>query len=384
MEQLSVCYLAFSYYPGQGATSLFEYSRNLAKMGHNVHVIVGARSGEPAYDVVNKVVVRRIHVKTVKRRSLENIRFSCLANRTLVATIKMVPFDIVHVFSYAGSFLTRLGTNVSRRTRWIYDVRSGSVGGFPRQFFGKVVQKFESSMFDAAFVIDKAVMEATIGCKPEGKIFKAPIGVDLERFRALNSRWTLARHGVKETDIVLIYSGSLDPSRRIDNLIHAFWKALKKVKDLKLVILGEGAGFNCLKLLVKKLGISDRVFFLGYVDYREVPALLSAADIAVSYVPVTPAYDAQPPVKTIEYLACSLPVIATETVGNRCFIGHERNGLLTRDDPNSLSEAIIRLSQDEHLRKALSKRARPSVKEYDWNAIVNRRILHAYQKVLQT
>jgi glycosyltransferase involved in cell wall biosynthesis len=126
------------------------------------------------------------------------------------------------------------------------------------------------------------------------------------------------------------------------------------------------------------------VFFLGYVNYAEVPKFLSVADIAISYVPIIPAFDAQPPVKTVEYLACSLPVIATSTRGNKRFIVHEWNGLLTKDDPTSLSEAIIRLSEDAHLRETLSRRARSSVKNHDWKTIVHRRILPAYQKILQS
>jgi glycosyltransferase involved in cell wall biosynthesis len=380
MERLSICYVAFSYYPGQGATALFEYSRNLAKMGHNVNVIAAGKLNETMYEVVGKVVVQRIPVKNTKKFSSENIKFSSLARRTLKKIIKGDLPDIVHIFSYAGSSLIKLGNNNINSVKWIYDIRSGPIRGFPWGFLGKVVQKFESTLFDAVFVIDKALAEYGSGTE----IFISPIGVDLQMFRPINSRWVLSRYGVKERDIVLVYSGSLSPQRKIENLIYAFWKASKEVKNLRLVLLGAHENLNYLKLLTEKLVISDKVLFLGYIDYQQMPKFLSAADIAVSYIPLVSAFDKQPPQKTIEYLACSLPVIATETVGNKRFIVHERNGLLTKDDPNSLSETIIRLSQDMHLREALSQRARPSVEDYDWKTIVNRRILHAYQKILNT
>lgn len=381
MKRLSVCYVDFSYYPSQGATHFFEYSRTLARMGHNVHVIAAARPGEAMYEVADNIVVQKILVKTTKRISAENIRFSYLARRTIASIIKMNSPDIVHIFSYAGCCLMRLGNNKPNSTKWVYDSRTGhSVKGFPWYFFRKILQGFEATLFDATFVINKAVTES----KSRGNVFMVPAGVDLHMFRPAHSRWVLSRYGVRDRDIVLVYSGSLNPQRKIENLVYAFWKASKVVRNLQLILLGTGGDLNRLRSLVEELAISDKVLFLGYVNYPQMPKFLSAADIAVSYVPLVPAFERQPPQKTIEYLACSLPVIATETWGNRQFIVHERNGLLTKDDSNSLSEAIIRLSRDMHLRENLSQRARLSVKDYDWKTIFNRRILPAYQKILQT
>jgi len=380
MERLSVCYVAFSYYPGQGATDLFEYSRNLARMGHNVNVIAAAKLDEPVYEIVDKVVVQRIPVKTTKRFSLENMRFSYLARRILKKTIERDLPDIVHVFSYAGSFLIRLGNKNPKGTKWVYDIRSGSVRGFPWHFIGIFVQGFESTLFNATFVIDEAVTEA----KSRRAVFISPIGVDLQMFRPAHSRWMLSKYDILDSDVVLVYSGSLGPQRKLENLIYAFWKASKAIKNLRLILLGAGEDLAHLRTIAEKLAISDKVLFLGYVNYWQMPKFLSAADIAVSYVPLVSAFDRQPPQKTIEYLACSLPVIATGTRGNRQFIVHEKNGLLTNDEPSSLSEAIIRLSQDASLRAILSRNARYSVKDYDWKEIVEERILPAYQKILQT
>ena len=124
------------------------------------------------------------------------------------------------------------------------------------------------------------------------------------------------------------------------------------------------------------------MFFLGYIRYAEVPKFLSAMDIAISYIPIVPAFDSQPSGKTVEYLACSLPVIATNTEGNRRFISNGINGLTCRDDSDSLSKAIIRLCLDISLRKKLAKNARSSIEDYDWRKIVRERIVPAYRKVL--
>ena len=392
MERLSVCFISYNFFPGQGLTEIFEYSRKLKRLGHEVHVIAAGRQGERKFEVIDGVLVTRIPVKTVKRRSLETLRFNLLASRILSEILKRNSIDIVHVFSYAFSVLIKLGMFWSlsaKNVKWVYDVRSGPLEGREKPtliyHLAKKLLKFESTFFDATFVIDKDVKNEVLGNNSKKETFIAPLGADLQSFKpTTKDRCLLSRYGIEEKAMIVVYSGSVSSKRNLRNLILAFWKACMKVENLRLMILGEGDYLSHLKLLSEELSISDKVFFLGYINYSEVPKFLSVADIAVSYVPIIPAFDAQPPVKTVEYLACSLPVIATSTRGNKRFIVHEWNGLLTKDDPSSLSKAIIKLSQDENLREKLSQMARPSVEDHDWGTIVKRRIFPAYQKIIHT
>jgi len=300
--------------------------------------------------------------------------------------------DVVHIFSYTSSVLIRLMMlwfPRARNVKWVYDIRSGPLEGRekPSRIYNlaKKLLSLESTFFDATFFIDENVKSEILGNNSKKELFIAPSGADLlSSKRTTEDRSLLSKYCLEEKDIILVYSGNVSSRRKLSNLILAFWKAHMIVENLRLMILGEGDDLNHLKSLADDLSISDKVLFLGYVDYAEVPKFLSIADIAVSYVPIVPSYDAQPPVKTVEYLACSLPVIATSTKGNKRFIVHEWNGLLTDDDSSSLSKAIVRLSQEQNLREKLSQNAKSSVKDYDWRTIVNRRILPAYQRIIQT
>lgn len=392
MERLSVCFVSFNFFPGQGLTEIFEYSRKLKRLGHEVRVIAAGRQGERKFEVVEGVPVTRIPVRTVKRRSFETLRFNLLASRILRQIVKRNCINIVHVFSYAFSILIKLGMFWSLRSKnvkWVYDIRSGPLEGREKPtliyHLAKKLLIFESTFFDATFVIDEDVKNEVLGNNAKKEIFIAPLGADLQSFEPnTEDNRLLSRYGIEEKATILVYSGSVSSKRKLRNLILAFWKACIKFENLRLLILGEGDDVSHLKMLTQKLAISDKVFFLGYINYFDVPKFLSVADIAVSYVPIIPAFDAQPPAKTVEYLACSLPVIATSTRGNNRFVVHGWNGLLTKDDPGSLSKAIVKLSQDEGLREKLAEMARPSVEDYDWGKIVERRILPAYQKILQT
>lgn len=384
MDKISVCYLSFNYYPGQGLVEFYEFSRKLKEIGHNVYVIAAARNGEKRFEIVDGVNVIRIHVKTTKKRSLENFRFNILASRILSIIIENNQIQIVHVFSYAFAFLIKFQTfPYSKKVKWIYDIRSGSL--LENMFYqlGKKLTRFSTSFFDNTFIIDEMVNKEILGNQINKETVVIPLGVDLQVFKPASNRLLLSRYGILENEIVIVYLGNLNFERRLQNLILAFWKASKKIEDLRLMIIGDGNSLPDLKLLTNKLSLSDKIFFLGYIDYSKVPSFLSAADIAISYIPIVPAFDAQPPTKTVEYLACSLPVIATATQGNIRFIEHEKNGLLTGDDPNSISKAIIRLCLDVNFRQILAENARSSIIKYDWRTIITEKLLPAYHEVLR-
>lgn len=385
-KKLSICYVAFSHYPGQGSTAVFEFSRNMAKRGHKVHVIAAAKPNEKTFEVVEKVVVRRIRVKTLKRRSLETLKFNILASRMLSKIIESHHVEIVHVFAYTSAFLIKF---TSRKAKWIYDIRSGPIEDRKKPSLlyqlGKKILKFESMFFDAIFIIDEAVKKEILGYNVPKKIFIAPLGADFQSFKPNGkNRTLLSGYGIQEKDIVLVYLGSISQKRRLVNLIQAMWKSSIKIQNLRLIILGEGGELKRLKLLAKKLSISGKIFFLGYIQYSEVPRFLLAADVAISYIPIVPAFNSQPSGKTVEYLACSLPVIATNTKGNRRFVINGINGVLCEDDPDSLSKAIIKLCLDVGFRNKLATNARHSIADYDWRTIVKEKILPAYRKVLRS
>jgi len=385
MDKISVCYLSFNYYPGQGVTAFYEFSRKMRDKGHKIYVIAAARSDEKTFEVLDGIVIIRIPVKTTRKRSLESLRFNLIASR-FIANIP--DLNIVHIFSYSFSFLVKLGSfYTSNKIKWVYDIRSGPLEN--KNTSSKIYKlvKFliilESSLFNITFVISNELKNHIFGHNARKTVFIIPTGVDLNIFKKNINNNLLKENYIKGKDIILVYLGSLSHRRRLKNLILAFSKSSMKIVNLKLFIIGNGDNIKYLKMLSKRLSISEKIYFIGYIDYFEVPKYISIADIAISYIPIIPSYDAQPPTKTIEYLACSLPVIATNTKGNQRFIVNGENGLLVGDDPDSVSKAIILLCEDIDFRKKLVKNTRSSIIEYDWRTIVEKKLLPAYIELLR-
>jgi glycosyltransferase involved in cell wall biosynthesis len=392
MRKLSICFVSFNYYDAQGATEFIEYSHQISKMGHIVYVIAAGRKNEKSCEILNGIKIIRIPVKNINKRSIENIKFSFLASNVILNMIKNNNIEIIHIISYAFSSLIKVRLlQISKKVKWVYDIRSGPIENriTPSIFYilGIKILQFESLLFDSIFINGEAVKNKILGNWLKNKVSIITVGVDLKKFQSnidqKRNQTKIYKYGIREKKIKIVYLGSIAPQRRLQNVILAFYKASLKIENIILIIIGSGIDLSNLKRLTKKYSLSDKIIFTGHIKFTYIPQLLSKMDIAISYIPIVPAFDAQPPVKTLEYLACSLPVIATSTKGNQIFIKHLDNGLLVKDTPESISKAIIWLYNDLDLRTKLAQNARPSVEKYNWRNIVEKQILPAYQQLLR-
>jgi len=120
----------------------------------------------------------------------------------------------------------------------------------------------------------------------------------------------------------------------IDYLI----RAVARVNDLHLIVAGDGPIRRELLHLTNRLGVSDRVHFLGYVPRDGLPALFRAADYTVAYAGGEGLSHT-----LLESLAIGTPVIASDLGGNPEVISHGKNGwLVPFPDVNKLVDAIHR------------------------------------------
>jgi len=92
-------------------------------------------------------------------------------------------------------------------------------------------------------------------------------------------------------------------------------------------------------------------------------------------------YRAPLALKKLEYLACGIPVIATNTDGNRMFVQDRKNGMLTGWMPEAYADRIIRMAKSD-ARLIAPVELRGGVAEYDWGNIVEKRLMPAYSELL--
>ena len=224
----------------------------------------------------------------------------------------------------------------------------------------------------ATFLFDDRQRQVTI----------VPLGANFRQFRPGRGELRQRQFGLPPGDLVFIYTGNIDAVRTVDKMVRAFTAVAQEHPHIRLLLLGEGDQRQHLHSLVEKRGLSHRGTFTGIVPYAEIPSYLQAADVGVAYVPDKVQYRNQPPLKTVEYLATGLPVLATDTPGNRRFVLPGRNGLLAEDTVEALADSLTRLVEERELRQEMAQAARESVRPFSYEQIVREQLLPFYERCL--
>lgn len=185
---------------------------------------------------------------------------------------------------------------------------------------------------------------------PENRIEIILFGVDTSTFNPnVNGQGVRKRLELRKNDIVVISIRAFyeDPPYNVECLIRAIPLVLKRHRNIKFIIKGVGPLEDYLKSLTRELDVSSYVHFVGLTPHHEVAQYLAAADIYVStcFIDSTS-------VSLLEAMACGLPPIVTDILGNREWIENGVNGFLfPPKNPKALAEKIIELVENEPLRK---------------------------------
>lgn len=375
---MKIGYICPKTYPGE--VPLFEYTQRLAGMGCDVHVIASWREGEPVEEKVGPVQVTRINPNA----SAQNDRFQPAFFKFLLDAYKIVSknenWDIINIRNLPGEAFLPLSAR-KQRYAWVLEIQSPPLHGQFRSLFSRYRIRVEGKAFDKIFVHSQSVGEDIFGKKNKNFI-ELPIGVNFNHFKPGENSILRNELGISVNEKLLIYSGVIKPKRTLDKIILAFNLAQQSLGYLRLIFVGEGGDLPRLKNLADQLGLKEKIHFVGYVPYANIPEYMQAADIGLGYVPITPWFDKAPVLKTMEALASGLPTIATATKGNQAYIKDGETGFLVDDNPNAIAKAIVEICENERLRKQFQQ-GREHIGHFDWDNIVRDILFPAYLQLAQ-
>jgi len=218
------------------------------------------------------------------------------------------------------------------------------------------------------------------GSKP-GKINVIPAGVDLDSFHPLDREKARRELYLKDYRRVLLFAGRLQPFKGLDLLLHAMTH-LPNHGFTRLLVVGGNAGkvdeLAKMNALVKELGISNMVGFVGAVEHEKMPTFYNAADICV-----IPSFHESFGLVAVEALASGTPVIASRVGGLATIVKDGTTGYLFDErSPETLAIYLCLLMSENEIRESMAKAARPSVMKYNWSATA-RRLLKVYKELLR-
>lgn len=157
----------------------------------------------------------------------------------------------------------------------------------------------------------------------------------------------------------VIAVGRLDYQKSFDRLILVWGKVHEKMPDWRLDIFGQGEWKEMLQQMIDERGLQDVVML-------NAPTKNIGREYAESSMLVMSSHYEGFPMVMIEAMACGLPAVCFDfKCGPRDIIVEGENGLIVPDgDIEGLAEAIVRLMEDEELRKRMGENAKKVVETY--------------------
>jgi glycosyltransferase involved in cell wall biosynthesis len=186
-------------------------------------------------------------------------------------------------------------------------------------------------------------------------------GIHLAPPRKTRSQWR-AELGMPDDVPVAAMLANLRSDKDHATLLHAWRRVMDSLASPeatpRLVLAGaHQESFADVKSLVSKLSLSNSVCLPGQVD--DVAGFLSACDVGILCTRAEGLSNA-----VLEYMACGLPVVATDIPGNREALGdHADEQLCEAGDAVSLADKLQTLLRAPELRKALGARNRQRAAE---------------------
>jgi len=208
-----------------------------------------------------------------------------------------------------------------------------------------------------------------------GRIVSLPDGADLQHFRPLPPDEPLVERLGLRGKQVIVFLGVLTPYQGVDVLIDAIPAVVRACPDAHFLIMGY-PNLERYRAMVAARGVEPWTTLPGQIPYPDAARWLSLGSVAVS--PKTSLTEANG--KLLNYMACGLPVVATDTLVNREILG-DAGVYVPVGDVETLASRLVDLLQAPERRRRLGETLRHRVEaEFEWTTLTDR-MLAVYRRV---
>ena len=395
-RKLRIAFIAYRGNMNSGGQGIYLWflAREMARMGHEVHVLVGPPyPDEMPWATVEQLPNEQFWAKWVlgqtdqivpKERPWqvltplnfyelaasrigflpEPFAFSVRAFRRLSDLMRAGQrFDIVHdvqCLGYGLLGLKALGLpvvttvhhplTVDRRASFIRDETFQDAVG-TMKFYPIEMQAFVARRLDTVFTSSEVSGRQIVqdfGVRPD-RLRNVRNGIDVELFSP-------DERVAKRENSLLCVGRSTDPNKGIRTLI----QSLAKLPDaVTLTLVDDNSPDNQVRAWAREVGVLDRLRLTGRVESAELIRLYREATVVV----VPSRYEGFG-LPAVEAMACGTPVVATRAGALTEVMQLTEGGVLAdRDDPDSIAAGVRMLLESTEARASMAKRGRERVVE---------------------
>jgi glycosyltransferase involved in cell wall biosynthesis len=184
----------------------------------------------------------------------------------------------------------------------------------------------------------------------------------------------------------VIYTGGITPDRGLSVVVEAIPHIISEIKDFLFVIVGRGFEVENLKRQIGKNGLEAYVKWVGWVQHDLLYEYIKASKIGIIPHYVTDHINTTIPNKIYDYMACGIPIMASDAVPMKRILSEERCGEAFKSgNAKSLAETMIGIHHDPGTLGECGKAA--ILEKYNWekdaeamidvvNSIGGKKMLH--------
>lgn len=356
-----------------------ELSRALASQGHSVHVVTAPHPDAPAFEDDEGVSVHRAEVDLDQSDFVGwvhrlNAASADIARPVLQAAVEEGGPAIIHAHDWLAAFAAK-ELKLSLKLPMVATIHATEFGRH-NGLHSDVSRYISGVEWELAFEAWKVIacshyMRDQINycfATPFEKMVVVPNGIDPSKFDHKFDKAAFRSAYAAPDEKMLFFVGRMVREKGAQVLIEAFAKVLSQYNAAKLVIAGGGYRDHLVEQAAA-LGISDRVYFTGYIDDETLIRLYLSADIAVFpslYEPFG--------IVALEAMAARVPVVVSDAGGLREVVSHGVTGISTwANNADSLAWGILRMLRDEEGAGLMAENAwRSATTEFSWDRIARR------------
>ncbi len=300
-----------------------------------------------------------------------------IENLTALKIIKQIvmngAYEMVHVHTPIASFLTRMACRNIRGITMVYTSHGFHFfKGAPKKnwLIYNTLEKIAARWTDVLITMNdedyKYSKKLTLRSKSSYHKVHG-VGIDLDKYFPITLEEKLAlrsEYQYHPDDFIVIYVAELSHRKHQDLLIKAISRLTERIHSIKLLLVGDGEMFKDYKELVSYYQLEKKVEFLGY--RKDIDKLLALSDLAVS----TSRQEGLP-VNIMEAMATGLPIVVTNSRGNRDLITDHYNGIVVGiDDDVACASAIEKIYMSNNMKTYFSKNNLDRIQAYSIESIL--------------
>lgn len=257
-------------------------------------------------------------------------------------------FDLIdaHYFYPDGVAAIMLGKYFNKPV--VITARGTDISFIPRFPIPRHMIQWAARRANASITVCEALRTALIDVGAEAsRTFTLRNGVNLELFHPIDRDAQRRKLGL--TGFTLLSVGNLVTLKGHDLVI----ESLTQLSEAKLIIVGGGPEQGNLEALAQRLGVSDRVTFIGMLPQADLRDYYNAADALV----LASSREGWANV-LLESMACGTPVVASNVWGTPEVVASPEAGMLMSErTAKGVAEAIKALRSAYPAREATRKYA---------------------------